>query len=154
MNIFNPALTARAFLFFAFPAQISGDKVWTFLGGAIFDSAAKVDGYSGATPLAVAASFELACNRASAVESLNNLACSRALLTMISGTCSSDSSRIHRRNIDIGDLDRCRLLDLSLVLAARASWRALCRWLVMGWIFNAVAPAKARSSRSTQALVA
>jgi len=28
MNILNPALTARAFLFFAYPAQISGDKVW------------------------------------------------------------------------------------------------------------------------------
>ncbi len=43
-NIFNPALTARAFLFFAYPAQISGDAVWT-----------AVDGFSGATPLAQAA---------------------------------------------------------------------------------------------------
>ena len=41
MNILNPALTARAFLFFAYPAQISGDKVWV-----------AVDGYSQATPLA------------------------------------------------------------------------------------------------------
>ena len=41
MNILNPALTARAFLFFAYPAQISGDKVWV-----------AVDGYSRATPLA------------------------------------------------------------------------------------------------------
>jgi len=40
MNILNPALTARAFLFFAYPAQISGDKVW-----------AAVDGLSKATPL-------------------------------------------------------------------------------------------------------
>lgn len=39
-NFLNPALTARAFLFFAYPAQISGDKVWT-----------AVDGYSGATIL-------------------------------------------------------------------------------------------------------
>ncbi len=43
-NIFNPALTARAFLFFAYPAQISGDAVWT-----------AVDGYTGATALAQAA---------------------------------------------------------------------------------------------------
>lgn len=43
-NIFNPALTARAFLFFAYPAQISGDAVWT-----------AVDGYTGATMLAQAA---------------------------------------------------------------------------------------------------
>ncbi len=41
MNILNPALTGRAFLFFAYPAQISGDKVWL-----------AVDGVSKATPLA------------------------------------------------------------------------------------------------------
>jgi len=39
-NFLNPALTARAFLFFAYPAQISGDAVWT-----------AVDGYTGATIL-------------------------------------------------------------------------------------------------------
>jgi Na+-transporting NADH:ubiquinone oxidoreductase subunit B len=41
MNILNPALTGRAFLFFAYPAAISGDKVWV-----------AVDGVSRATPLA------------------------------------------------------------------------------------------------------
>lgn len=46
MNILNPALTARAFLFFAYPAEMSGDKVWI---------AEKADAYSGATPLADAA---------------------------------------------------------------------------------------------------
>ena len=45
MNIWNPALLARAFLFFAYPSSMSGDKVWV----------AGVDGYSGATPLAEAA---------------------------------------------------------------------------------------------------
>ncbi len=45
MNIFNPALVARAFLFFAFPGKISGDKVWVV----------GPDGYSGATALAVPA---------------------------------------------------------------------------------------------------
>jgi Na+-transporting NADH:ubiquinone oxidoreductase subunit B len=39
-NIFNPALMARAFLFFAYPAQISGEKPWV-----------AVDGFSGATAL-------------------------------------------------------------------------------------------------------
>lgn len=39
-NFLNPALTGRAFLFFAYPAQITGDKVWT-----------AVDGISRATPL-------------------------------------------------------------------------------------------------------
>ena len=33
MNILNPALTARVFLFFAYPAQISGDKVWVAVDG-------------------------------------------------------------------------------------------------------------------------
>ncbi|MCA9393501.1 MAG: NADH:ubiquinone reductase (Na(+)-transporting) subunit B [Candidatus Omnitrophica bacterium] len=41
-NVLNPALTARAFAFFAYPAQMSGDAVW-----------AAVDGFSQATPLAV-----------------------------------------------------------------------------------------------------
>jgi len=45
MNIFNPALVARAFIFFAYPAKISGDKVWI----------AGVEGYSGATALAIPA---------------------------------------------------------------------------------------------------
>ncbi len=48
MNIFNVALTARAFLYFAYPQQISGD-VWTYLG-----DKQPIDGFSGATPLAVA----------------------------------------------------------------------------------------------------
>lgn len=46
MNIFNPALTARAFLFFAYPAQISGDQVWTAV-----NASNAVDGFSGATLL-------------------------------------------------------------------------------------------------------
>lgn len=49
MNILNVALTARAFLYFAYPAAISGDKVWTYLG-----DAATVDGYTGATFLGLA----------------------------------------------------------------------------------------------------
>jgi Na+-transporting NADH:ubiquinone oxidoreductase subunit B len=44
-NFLNPALTGRAFLYFAYPAQISGDTVWT-----------AVDGFSGATSLSWAAS--------------------------------------------------------------------------------------------------
>jgi len=47
MNILNPALTARAFLFFAYPTYMSGDKVWINTDGADV-----VDGFSGATPLA------------------------------------------------------------------------------------------------------
>ncbi len=51
MNIWNPALVARAFLFFAYPAQMSGIRVWVSLGGA----EKTVDGFTGATPMADAA---------------------------------------------------------------------------------------------------
>jgi len=43
-NFINPALAGRAFLFFAYPAQLSGNEVWT-----------AVDGYSSATPLSLGA---------------------------------------------------------------------------------------------------
>ncbi len=43
-NVLNPALAARAFVFFAYPAQMSGDSVW-----------AAVDGFTNASPLAVVA---------------------------------------------------------------------------------------------------
>jgi Na+-transporting NADH:ubiquinone oxidoreductase subunit B len=49
MNVVNVALTARAFLYFAYPTNLSGD-VWTYIG----DTQA-VAGYSGATPLSLAA---------------------------------------------------------------------------------------------------
>lgn len=48
-NFLNPALAGRAFLFFAYPAEISGDTVWT-----------AVDGFSGATALAVVAADGMA----------------------------------------------------------------------------------------------
>lgn len=44
-NFLNPALTGRAFLYFAYPAQMSGDTIWT-----------PVDGFSGATALSISAS--------------------------------------------------------------------------------------------------
>ena len=59
MNIFNPALTARCFIFFSYPSKISGDMVW--LVGP--------DGYSGATALSVPAST----NNADAVSLLNGI---------------------------------------------------------------------------------
>lgn len=51
MNILNVALTARAFLFFAYPTKMSGDQVWINT-----DGGQVVDGFSGATPLANAVS--------------------------------------------------------------------------------------------------
>jgi Na+-transporting NADH:ubiquinone oxidoreductase subunit B len=47
MNIVNPALLARAFLFFAYPLKMSGNAVWIRLG----EGQQAIDGFSGATPL-------------------------------------------------------------------------------------------------------
>ncbi len=58
MNIFNPALVTRAFIFFAYPGQISGEKVWV-----------NIDGISGATALSVPAAVE----HGNAVELLSNI---------------------------------------------------------------------------------
>lgn len=64
MNVLNVALTARAFLYFAYPANISGD-VWTFIP----EGAKTVAGFSGATPLSLAAQTTSA--NTSVVDTLN-----------------------------------------------------------------------------------
>ena len=56
MNIFNPALLARAFVFFAYTPYISGEKVWI---AGLTKGEGIVDGFSGATPLGDAASAVL-----------------------------------------------------------------------------------------------
>jgi len=79
MNVLNPALTARAFLFFAYPAQISGDQVWiaantavdgvsgaTWLGkaaldGAALDSLSWIDAFVGLVPGSMGETSALAC---------------------------------------------------------------------------------------------
>lgn len=53
MNVLNPALTARAFLFFAYPTKMSGNEVW--INTDIAHGQQVVDGFSGATPLGDAA---------------------------------------------------------------------------------------------------
>lgn len=66
MNVLNVALIARAFLYFAYPTDISGD-VWTYFG-----DAAPVAGYSGATALAVAATAVGSPDSAPVVDMLNS----------------------------------------------------------------------------------
>lgn len=58
MNLLNPALTARAFLFFAYPAWMSGDTVWVS-GMTRGGGEGIIDSFSGATPLAEAAAGNL-----------------------------------------------------------------------------------------------
>ena len=59
MNIWNPALLTRAFLFFSYPSKMSGETIWTggvtrFMNEGVAFQAGNglVDGFSGATPLA------------------------------------------------------------------------------------------------------
>ena len=83
MNILNPALTARVFLFFSFPADISGSKIWTYLFDSenrLFDrllepfffhdtSLKVVDSFSGATALLTIADAPLKSNAVEILES-------------------------------------------------------------------------------------
>lgn len=48
MNVFNPALLARAFVFFAYTSKISGDRIWI---RGVTKGGEYADGFSGATPL-------------------------------------------------------------------------------------------------------
>ena len=50
MNIWNPALVARAFLFFSYPSSMSGSSVWVHIPKGM----STVDAFTGATPLAIA----------------------------------------------------------------------------------------------------
>jgi len=56
MNVFNPALLARAFLFFSYPGWMTGDKVWI---EGLTKGQNVIDGFSGATPLALLAQGEV-----------------------------------------------------------------------------------------------
>lgn len=117
MNIFNPALTARAFLFFTYPGKISGDKVWTLL-----DSAKDklVDGFSGATPLLVASGTETG---RSAVEAVNNAGFSwqQMFFGFIPGSIGETSTLA----ILIGAV--------ILVITGVGSWRIMLSVLVGGY---------------------
>ncbi len=55
MNVFNPALIARAFLFFSYPGWMTGDKVWI---QGLTKGQHIIDGFSGATPLSLCAAGE------------------------------------------------------------------------------------------------
>lgn len=71
-NFLNPALTARAFLYFAYAGQISGDRVWT---AARYIEDGKVDGYSGATALGQLGQLKMAdmANYSGPIESLQHI---------------------------------------------------------------------------------
>ncbi|PVX52622.1 Na(+)-translocating NADH:ubiquinone oxidoreductase B subunit [Balneicella halophila] len=119
MNIWNPALVARAFFFFAYPKEMSGSEVWI---------ADKADAYSGATPLADAATLvNAAPNETGSI--LGNMASSWEMFTgFIPGS--------------IGETSVIAILIGAAILlfTGVGSWRIMLSTVVgavvMGLIFN------------------
>lgn len=123
MNILNPALTIRAFLFFAYPTWMSGDKVWVH--GAV-DRAGTADAISGETVLGYLAQGNNA-------EVFAKYDLSEMFYGFIPGSVGETSTLL----ILIGGL--------FLIFSKIASWRimvsAVVGSLVMGLIFNGVVDA-------------
>ena len=124
MNIFNPALVIRAFLFFAYPVQISGDLVWV-----------AVDGHTAATPLAVIA--EGALETGDVLTELT--AAGFTWWNMFVGSIPGS----------IGETSTLAILLGGVLLAAAGvgSWRVMLSMLlggiVMALLLNLVAPSPA-----------
>ncbi len=118
MNILNPALTIRAFLFFAYPTWMSGDKVWVEGARAASGSA---DGFSGETVLGT-----LAQGKEMATSVLDTF------YGFIPGSVGETSTLL------------IVLAGLFLIFTKIGSWRimlsAIVGALVMGYIFNMIAP--------------
>lgn len=118
MNVFNPALLARAFIFFAYPAQITGDKIWT---AGLTKATTVADGFSGATPLSYAAA-----NASDKIASLQDL-----FFGFIPGS--------------IGETSKLAILigAAILIITGIGSWRIIVSGLlggvVMTLIFNTFA---------------
>jgi len=132
MNILNVAMTARAFLYFAYPAQISGDLVWTYLG----DKTA-VDGFSGATALAVA--YNSSIDGTPVVEALSThnaaMGADYSFMSMFMGWIPGS----------IGETSTLMALVGAVILVATgvASWKIIVGGFggayIMGLVMNALA---------------
>lgn len=120
MNILNPALLTRAFLFFAYPQSMSGDKVWISIG----NGHQAVDGFSGATPLGEAL-----------VGNIGGMHAKWSFMDMFLGFIPGSIGETSTLAILIGAV--------LLLVTGIGSWRIMTSvvlgGLVMGYIFNAFA---------------
>lgn len=118
MNWLNPALASRAFLFFAYPAQISGDKVW-------IAAQTSTDTFSGATWLARIAESGPAALQAEGAPSLWD-----AFLGTIPGSMGETSTLL------------CIFGAIILIVTQVGSWRTMLGCLVgsgiMGILFASI----------------
>ncbi len=124
MNIFNPALVSRAFLFFAYPAAMSGNKVWTVFGDKIVDS------YTKATPLAEA----MGATSGNVADYLATKG--YTFMNMFIGTIPGSTGETSALLIFAGGI--------FLLITGVASWRimvsVMAGGLFMGIILNILAP--------------
>jgi len=109
-NFVNPALAGRAFLYFAYPAQNSGDAVWMV-----------VDGVSGATPLTA-----LATTNVSVGMDAINVSWSQAFLGTMPGSLGETSALA------------CLIGAVILVYTGVGSWRTMVSMLLGGMGFSAL----------------
>lgn len=127
MNILNVALTARAFLYFAYPSQISGE-VWTYLG-----ETPLAEGYTGATPLAIAAETTVTQSSQSLVELYN---------TANHGMYTLSNLFMGFMPGSIGETSTLMVLIGAIILIATGvgSWKIMLSCVIgalfMGQIFN------------------
>ncbi len=108
-NFVNPALAGRAFLYFAYPAQNSGNAVWV-----------AVDGVSGATPLAALATTDVS----SGMEAVN-VSWSQAFLGTMPGSLGETSALA------------CLIGAIIIVFSGVGSWRVMVSMLISGMGFSA-----------------
>ncbi|OFY38440.1 MAG: NADH:ubiquinone reductase (Na(+)-transporting) subunit B [Bacteroidetes bacterium RBG_13_44_24] len=117
MNIFNPALLARAFIFFSYPGWMTGDNVWT---EGLMKGQNIIDGYSGATPLSMCAQ--------------GNMSGLPSFMEMFTGTIPGSIGETSTAAILIGAL--------ILILTGIGSWKIIVSvfagGLTMGLLLNAM----------------
>jgi len=104
-NFLNPALTARAFVYFAYPAQMTGDAIWT-----------AVDGFSGATPLGALAAVkpdQISGVMEKGMEASVGVSWSQAFLGQIQGSMGETSTLA------------CLIGALILIVTGIGSWRIM-----------------------------
>lgn len=126
MNIFNPALLIRAFLFFAYPAWMSGDKVWV-------SEAVRVDGISGETILGALAANKGELITDNATDMAVNLGYTQvSMVDMFFGTIPGSIGETSVVAILIGAL--------ILIFSGVGSWRIILSMFLggglMAYVFN------------------
>lgn len=132
MNILNPALTARIFLYFAYAPDISGDKVWVSGSGVPAGTeGAWIDGATGATPLGYFA-LNGADTAGMAEASSLNISWMDAFMGWIPGSIGETSTVA------------CLIGAAILIFSKVGSWRVMLSCLIgmvsLTMLFNALAP--------------